>query len=129
MAPRHTPPRPGRQLEARGVLGKGLVAPIQVKTCPMSSRSNLFDPNSSPFLYSPDTSSLDFSIWAKYAARVGDSRPKNWEDLVKRLEERWVDVLNMEDIKEVCATTWDRLQFIVNAKGAYIKPKDVDSVS
>ncbi len=58
---------------------------------------------------------------------MGDTRPRNRQDLVNRLEERWLDVLDTEYIKKVCSAAWSRLRLIVDSKGGYIKPKDITS--
>lgn len=62
------------------------------------------------FFFSPDCLPLDFSIWARYAAAVGDTKPKNRADLVQRLEQRWEDVLNPEYITKCCSAAWDTLR-------------------
>lgn len=70
--------------------------------------------------------SLDFSIWAKYAAAVEDTRPKNRQDLVNRLERSLPEVPDQEYVPKVCQAAWDRLRRIVAAKGTCLTPKNVD---
>ena len=52
---------------------------------------------------------LDFLIWSKYTAVVGDHRPKNRQDLGDRLEERWMDALNADYSQNCYMAAWDRL--------------------
>ncbi len=59
---------------------------------------------------------------------MGDTRPRNRQDLVERLETRWKEVLDADYIQKVCEAAWDRLRRIKEAKGSYLKPKDVDRV-
>ncbi len=56
---------------------------------------------------------------------MGDTKPKNRADLVERLEQRWVDVLNPEYIVKCCSAAWNRLWRCVEAKGSYLKPVDI----
>ena len=51
-------------------------------------------------------------------------RPKNRADLVSRLEERWMDVLDVEYVRNA---GWDSLRRIVVSDDGYLKPKDVVS--
>ena len=54
-------------------------------------------------------------------------RPKNHANLVRQLEDRWIEVLDSNYVVKCCATAWDRLRRIVDANGNYIRPKDVDN--
>ena len=77
------------------------------------------------FRLSPDASPLDFSIWNQLSRSVCDTVPKNREDLVQRLQQRWHDVLKVDYVKKTCSAAWDRLRRVVDANGEYLKPKDV----
>ncbi len=80
---------------------------------------------SSFLIFSPDCYSLNFSIWAKLAAAVGVSKPKNMNDLIWRLKHMQEDVLDKDYVVIACSGAWDCLRRLVSAKGDYIKPKNV----
>ncbi len=80
----------------------------------------------SPF-FSPDANPLDFSIWARLAAAICDDVPKNRQDLIDRIQERWNSILDQDYVVRVCEAVPGRLRRIVEAKGDHIRPKDKEN--
>ena len=52
---------------------------------------------------------------------VGDSKPKNWADLVERLETRYREALDEEYVRECCSTSWDRLRRCKESQGELLE--------
>ena len=72
---------------------------------------------------SPDANPLDFSFWSALAGAVtgGPMMPKNRDQLVKAIEDRWLEVLKPEFVEKTCSAAWERLRRIVDADGGYIE--------
>lgn len=68
---------------------------------------------------------LDFSIWERLAATVYKTEPRNGNDLIKRLEEAWHDVLYPPYVTRTCHAALERLRHIVNVKGGCLMSIDV----
>lgn len=55
------------------------------------------------------------------AAMVCITAHGNRQELIRQLENRWLDVLTLEYIKKTTTSTWGKLRRIVDAKGSYIE--------
>ncbi len=79
---------------------------------------------------SPDANPLDFSFWNALAAAAtgptgsksgGSTVPQNRAALIRRLQERWEEVLEPSYVRKTCQSAWNRLRRIVACKGGYIE--------
>ena len=71
---------------------------------------------------SPDANPLDFSFWSQLARAIKNkSVPKNREDLIRRLEGTWHQVLEPNYVEKTCLPAWDKLRRIVAVDGGYIE--------
>ncbi len=71
---------------------------------------------------SPDCNPLDYSFWNELATAVtAVSVPPNRQELIRRLEQVWHQVLTPEYVQKTCSSAWERLRRVRAARGGYIE--------
>lgn len=55
---------------------------------------------------------MDFSFWNELVRLVCNTTPKNRDEPVERIKERW-DVLKPDYVSKTCGVAWDRLLCVI----------------